>query len=99
MVEEGWGGRLVEAWEEWLDLPQRVGARLAPLIGAIVAEFFGSPTRGMGFRISTAVGSLALPMVWAQIVVAALAGTAFFGLVTLIERRVTFWHPSQRGVR
>jgi NitT/TauT family transport system permease protein len=69
------------------------------LIGAIVAEFFGSPTRGMGFRISTAVGSLALPMVWAQIVVAALAGTAFFGIVTLIERRITFWHPSQRGVR
>jgi len=67
------------------------------LIGAIVAEFFGSPTRGMGFRISTAVGSLALPLVWAQIVVAALAGTVFFGLVTLIERRVTFWHPSHRG--
>ncbi|HSF65321.1 MAG TPA: ABC transporter permease [Paracoccaceae bacterium] len=67
------------------------------LIGAIVAEFFGSPTRGMGFRISTAVGSLALPMVWAQICVAALAGTAFYGLVALVERRVTFWHPSQRG--
>jgi NitT/TauT family transport system permease protein len=67
------------------------------LIGAIVAEFFGSPTRGMGFRISTAVGSLALPMVWAQICVAALAGTAFYGLVALAERRVTFWHPSQRG--
>lgn len=69
------------------------------LIGAIVAEFFGSPTRGMGFRISTAVGSLALPMVWAQIAVAALAGTVFYGLVALIERRVTFWHPSQRGRR
>ncbi len=67
------------------------------LIGAIVAEFFGSPTRGMGFRISTAVGALALPMVWAQIAVAALAGTLFFGLVALVERRVTFWHPSQRG--
>ena len=67
------------------------------LIGAIVAEFFGSPTRGMGFRISTAIGSLALPMVWAQIVVAALAGTAFFGLVSAVERRITFWHPSQRG--
>ncbi len=67
------------------------------LIGAIVAEFFGSPTRGMGFRISTAVGSLALPLVWAQIAVAALAGTVFFGLVTLIELRVTFWHPSHRG--
>ncbi|MCC6304568.1 MAG: ABC transporter permease [Rhodobacteraceae bacterium] len=67
------------------------------LIGAIVAEFFGSPTRGMGFRISTAVGSLALPMVWAQIAVAAVAGTAFYGIVALIERQVTFWHPSQRG--
>jgi len=66
------------------------------LIGAIVAEFFGSPTRGMGFRISTAVGQLDLPLVWAEITVAALAGSAFYGLVALIERGVTFWHPSQR---
>ena len=66
------------------------------LIGAIVAEFFGSPTRGMGFRISTAVGQLNLPLVWAEILVAALAGTAFYGLVALVERRLTFWHPSQR---
>ena len=66
------------------------------VIGAIVAEFFGSPTRGMGFRISTAVGSLALPMVWAHIFVAALSGTLFYGFVAMIERRVTFWHPSQR---
>lgn len=67
------------------------------LIGAIVAEFFGSPVVGMGFRISTAVGSLALPMVWAEIAVAAVAGSAFYGLVALIEKSVTFWHPSQRG--
>ncbi|MDP1670145.1 ABC transporter permease [Phaeovulum sp.] len=67
------------------------------LIGAIVAEFFGSPTRGMGFRISTAVGQLDLPLVWAEIAVAALAGSAFYGLVALIEKGVTFWHPSQRG--
>ncbi|MEO0829478.1 MAG: ABC transporter permease [Pseudomonadota bacterium] len=66
------------------------------LIGAIVAEFFGSPVRGMGFRISTEVGRLALDMVWAEIVVAGLAGSAFYGLVALVERRVTFWHPSQR---
>lgn len=66
------------------------------LIGAIVAEFFGSPTVGMGFRISTSVGQLALDMVWAEIVVAALAGSAFYGGVALIERAVTFWHPSQR---
>ena len=67
------------------------------LIGAIVAEFFGSPIRGMGFRISTEVGRLALDMVWAEIVVAALAGSAFYGVVALIEKGVTFWHPSQRG--
>ena len=66
------------------------------LIGAIVAEFFGSPTVGMGFRISTSVGQLALDMVWAEIIVAALAGSAFYGGMALIERRVTFWHPSQR---
>ncbi len=66
------------------------------LIGAIVAEFFGSPTLGMGFRISTSVGQLSLDMVWAEIVVAALAGTAFYGLMAMIEKAVTFWHPSQR---
>ena len=66
------------------------------LIGAIVAEFFGSPTVGMGFRISTSFGQLALDMVWAEIVIAAIAGSAFYGMMTLIEKRVTFWHPSQR---
>ncbi len=67
------------------------------LIGAIVAEYFGSPTRGMGFRISTGVGSLDIDLVWAEIAVAALAGTFFYGLVAWLEKRVTFWHPSQTG--
>lgn len=67
------------------------------LIGAIVAEFFGSPIKGMGFRISTEVGRLGLDMVWAEIAVAAVTGSAFYGLVSLIEKGVTFWHPSQRG--
>ena len=66
------------------------------LIGAIVAEFFGSPTVGMGFRITAEVGRLGLDMVWAEIAVAALAGSGFYAVVALIEKRVTFWHPSQR---
>lgn len=74
----------------------KIASTLA-LIGAIVAENFGSPTVGMGFRISTAVGQLALPLVWAEIAVAALAGSVFYGLVALIEKGVTFWHPSQRA--
>ncbi|MEM5521316.1 ABC transporter permease [Sulfitobacter sp. AS59] len=74
----------------------KIGTTLA-LIGAIVAEFFGSPIRGMGFRISTSVGQLALDLVWAEIVVAAIAGSAFYGAMALIERRITSWHPSQRN--
>jgi NitT/TauT family transport system permease protein len=73
----------------------KIASTLA-LIGAIVAEFFGSPIYGMGFRISTEVGRLGLDMVWATIAVAALAGSAFYGLIALVERGVTFWHPSQR---
>ena len=88
----------------YLDLPAAMpfvfnGLKIATtlaLIGAIVAEFFGSPTVGMGFRISTEVGRLNLPMVWAEIAVAALAGSGFYALVALAERRVCFWHPSQR---
>ena len=67
------------------------------LIGAIVAEFFGSPIRGMGFRISTEAPRFALDMVWAEITVAAIAGSLFYGGVVLLEKWVTFWHPSQRG--
>lgn len=74
----------------------KICSTLAP-IGAIVAEFFGSPTQGMGFRINAEIGRTGLDMIWATIAVAALAGSGFYGLVALIEKRVTFWHPSQRG--
>ncbi len=73
----------------------KIASTLA-LIGAIVAEFFGSPTRGMGFRITAEIGRLGLDMIWAEIAVAALAGSAFYGAIALMERGVTFWHPSQR---
>jgi NitT/TauT family transport system permease protein len=73
----------------------KINATLA-LIGAIVAEFFGTPTQGIGFRISTEAGRMALDMVWAEIALAAIAGMAFYGLVALAERATTFWHPSIR---
>lgn len=76
----------------------KINSTLA-LIGAIVAEFFGTPIVGMGFRISTEVGRMNVDMVWAEIAVAALAGSLFYGVVVLIERAVTFWHPSVRGGR
>ena len=73
----------------------KINSTLA-MIGAIVAEFFGTPIVGMGFRMSTEVGRLSLDMVWAEVLVAALAGSTFSGLLTLSERAVTFWHPSYR---
>ncbi|MEE9333948.1 MAG: ABC transporter permease [Granulosicoccaceae bacterium] len=75
----------------------KINSTLA-LIGAIVAEFFGTPIVGMGFRISTEVGKMNVDMVWAEIAVAALAGSLFYGLIALLERLVTFWHPSMRAV-
>jgi NitT/TauT family transport system permease protein len=87
--------RLPAAWP-FIFNALKINSTLA-LIGAIVAEFFGTPVVGMGFRISAAIGRLNVDMVWAEIAVAALAGSVFYGLVALIERRVTFWHPSVRG--
>ena len=74
----------------------KINSTLA-LIGAIVAEFFGTPIVGMGFRISTEVGRMNIDMVWAEIAVAAVAGSAFYGVMALIERACTFWHPSFRS--
>jgi len=73
----------------------KINSTLA-LIGAIVAEFFGTPIVGMGFRISTEVGRMNIDMVWAEIALAALAGTAFYGAVAYVERKATSWHPSFR---
>ena len=76
----------------------KINSTLA-LIGAIVAEFFGTPIVGMGFRISSEIGKLNVQMVWSEIAVAAIAGSVFYWVVALVERAVTFWHPSVRGGR
>lgn len=76
----------------------KVNASLA-LIGAIVAEFFGSPTTGLGFRISTEALKMNMTLVWAAVVVAAVTGSTAYALLTRLERKVAFWHPSIRGHR
>ncbi|HTW82619.1 MAG TPA: ABC transporter permease [Candidatus Sulfotelmatobacter sp.] len=64
------------------------------LIGAIVAEFFGTPIVGMGFRISTEASRLDLDVVWAETLLAAITGSALFFGIAWLERRVTFWRPA-----
>ena len=73
----------------------KINSTLA-MIGAIVAEFFGSPVAGLGFRISTEAARLNMGLVWAAILVAALAGSVLYGVLGWVERRATFWHPSIR---
>lgn len=73
----------------------KVNATLA-LIGAIVAEFFGSPTSGLGFRISTEAARMNMPLVWGAIVVAAVTGSVAYAALVQLERRAAFWHPSVR---
>ena len=73
----------------------KINSTLA-LIGAIVAEFFGTPIVGMGFRISTEIGRMNVDVVWASITVAALSGSLFYALLSFLERQLTGWHPSFR---
>jgi NitT/TauT family transport system permease protein len=73
----------------------KINSTLA-MIGAIVAEFFGTRIAGMGFRIQTGSGSQSLDLVWAEIAVAAVTGSLFYAALVLIERKTTFWHPSYR---
>ncbi len=73
----------------------KLNASLA-LIGAIVAEYFGTPVVGMGFRISTEVQRMNLDLVWAEITLAACCGCVSFAALSLAERLVIFWHPTMR---
>ena len=73
----------------------KINSTLA-LIGAIVAEFFGTPVVGMGFRISTEVARMNLGVVWASITIAAITGSVLYGGLAMIEQAATAWHPSNR---
>jgi kynureninase len=38
LLRAGWAGELIDGWQHWLGMPQRVGDMLAPLIGAAPGE-------------------------------------------------------------
>ena len=38
VLHDEWAGGLIRSWDSWLDLPQQVGDRLAPIIGANPGE-------------------------------------------------------------
>jgi kynureninase len=60
-VTEAWGHGLVESWSDWIDLPQRLGARLSPLIGAEPADVTLSDSTSVNLYKLAAAALDALP--------------------------------------
>ena len=68
------------------------------LIGAVVAEWFGV-ARGLGYVIASANNNLDTPTLFAAIGVLAITGVTVNIVLSIIERRVLFWHESVRTTK
>ena len=66
------------------------------MIGAIVSEYFGGSTLGLGYRIREDAALFKYPESWAAIIMASLLGILFYVLVSAVERAVMPWHVSFR---
>ena len=73
----------------------KVGTTLA-MIGAIVSEYFGGSTAGLGFKIRDDAGQFKYPEAWSSIFIAALFGILFYMVVSAVERALMSWHVSFR---
>ncbi|MFD3686428.1 ABC transporter permease [Nocardiopsis sp. NPDC058631] len=67
------------------------------IVGAVVAEFVaaGSST-GLGTMIRTSAATARLEYVYAAIACLAAMGVLMLALITVLERRLLFWHESQQ---
>lgn len=65
------------------------------VIGAIVAEFVQAD-RGLGFVIMTTYRTMAMPRLWAAMLLASLMGILFFLIVAALERVFVPWHSSMQ---
>ncbi|TMB99620.1 MAG: ABC transporter permease [Chloroflexi bacterium] len=66
------------------------------LTGAVVAEYF-TGDRGLGVTIFRANANLNTPTLFAACGVLAISGVAINVFISVIERRVLFWHESVRS--
>lgn len=72
-------------------------ASVLAIISVIVAEFLiPGPPEGLGQRISLSARRGAYDVVFAAIFVSSTISIAIYGLIALVERRVTGWHASFR---
>lgn len=73
----------------------KVATTLA-MIGAIVSEYFGGSTAGLGFRIRDDAGLFKYPDAWSAIFISAVYGILFYLVVSVIERALLRWHVAFR---
>jgi NitT/TauT family transport system permease protein len=66
------------------------------LIGAVVAEWSGAG-RGLGRVILLAHANLDLPTLFVGVFVLASLGVVLTSIVSIVERRLLFWHESFQG--
>ncbi len=69
------------------------------MIGAVIAEYFPGPNRGLGFEIINQANQAAWDQVWAGVLLACVVGIVFYMIVLGLERALTFWHVSYRARR
>lgn len=68
------------------------------VVSVIVAEFLiPGPPNGLGQRISLSAHRGAFDVVFAAILVSSLISMGIYAVVSLLERLLTGWHPSNRG--
>ncbi|MGU3575227.1 ABC transporter permease [Brucellaceae bacterium C25G] len=70
-------------------------ASLSVMAGAIMGEFLGGG-KGFGEMIRIAASQLHTPRVFALILYLSLLGIAMFGIVSLIQQKLVFWHKDNR---
>ncbi len=66
------------------------------MIGAIVSEYFGGSTQGLGYSIREDAALGKYSETWSAIIIASLLGILFYVLVSAVERAVMPWHVSFR---
>jgi NitT/TauT family transport system permease protein len=72
------------------------------LVGAVVGEFVApglDQYRGLGKFILSAEANVDLPALYAGVLCLAAIGLVLTAFVTVLERRLLVWHPSQRRER
>lgn len=66
------------------------------LVGAVIGEFYGGSTAGLGYQTRTALARVDVDVAWGSIVVLAAVGIVGTFVVLAAERRILHWHPTHR---